>query len=129
MKVPDPLLRRILVEDFLVESADAVVRRCLLGDDLAHSVHDRFETEPTALIRFLRSLVAAESSIQLPGADREALYARVREWVGKVVGKRDEAAWRTCFHLRQPDTQRDSWQLVVCLQAVRDSSVVVPAEV
>ena len=52
-----------LVEDFLWRTVDAVVRRGLEGDEIAHVLHERAKTDDSPQLRWLRALVQADARL------------------------------------------------------------------
>ena len=124
-----PLPPAELVESFLLIGADALVRRCLVGDDLAQAVQDRAANDSTMLLQWLRSLVASDSALAGAPADNESLWRRVGDWVGRLVETKQEAGLRTCLRLSAPTAAEPAapWRLALFVQSVRDPAEVVAA--
>ena len=125
-----------LVEDFLWRTVDAVVRRGLEGDEIAHVLHERAKTDDSPQLRWLRALVQADA--RLVGTNEECASARetVDGWLAKLKPSIQPRASRTCFRLDcnpQTDSAEEmatleaEWTLSLYVQSTDDPSKVVAA--
>ncbi|MBI4719161.1 MAG: DEAD/DEAH box helicase [Planctomycetes bacterium] len=130
-----PVQASSLVENFLWTVVDAMVRRCLEGDELAHALQERSEHTAPPQIRWLRSLVHSEPT--LGGAEEECrrTFELVQRWLGRMEPPPATRGCRTCFRLQTaaddvPATDgagKVAWQLLLYLQAADDPSLVIDA--
>jgi SNF2 family DNA or RNA helicase len=123
-----------LVESFLWMAIDALVRRCLEGDELAHALHDPSTPTHSLQIQWLRSLVRGDSTLAATPDDGAAIHRAVRGWLAKLEPPPPERSCRTCFRLIPPgpesssdEPESRSWQLTLFVQAVSDPALVVAA--
>jgi len=137
-----------LVESFLWMAIDALVRRCLEGDELAHALHDPSTPTHSLQIQWLRSLVRGDSTLTATPEDGAAIHRAVRGWLAKLEPPPPERSCRTCFRLTPPSPEQVSslaptltgvgaddaaapearpWRLTLYVQAVSDPALVVEA--
>ncbi len=143
----EPVQASALVENFLWRSVDALVRRCLEGDDLAHAVSDRRDEFCPPQIRWLRSVVSTDSLLAGRVEERRATYDLVRGWVSRLEPLASERAFRTCLRLHAPPARessdgaadggtsqtssagsKDAWRLTVHVQSTNDPGWVLDAQ-
>ncbi|MGD2109420.1 MAG: DEAD/DEAH box helicase [Phycisphaerae bacterium] len=98
----EPVQASALVENFLWTSVDALVRRCLEGDELAHAILDRRDGDAAPQMRWLRSVVSSDSHLEGTPEERRATYDAVRGWVSRLEPLALDRAFRTCFQLHTP---------------------------
>ncbi len=121
-----------LIESFLWRSVDALVRRCLDGDELAHALHERADAAQPASVRWLRSLVGADSRLGGTASERAVIYQTVREWLAPIGPPKPARTCRTCLRLDAPVEGRLAgesamWRLSLHLQDLNDPRFVVAA--
>ncbi len=123
-----------LVENFLWTAVDALVRRCLEGDELAHAVHDKPEESLTRQMRWLQALVGADPTLKGTPEECKAVRETVDQWLSKLEPTRERTC-RTCLRLHPPSAEMGSssegseawWTLSLHVQAEHDPSLVVDA--
>ncbi|MCH7873044.1 MAG: hypothetical protein IID33_15215, partial [Planctomycetes bacterium] len=123
------------VENFLWTTVDALVRRCLEGDELADAIQDRAGWDASPQMRWLRSLVSVDPQLDGPSHERHLVREAVEEWVAKLEPVDRGRDCRTCFQLHAPEepiagqesTSATGWRLTVHVQALGESGWVVDA--
>jgi SNF2 family DNA or RNA helicase len=132
-----PVQAFALIEDFLWTTADALVRRCLEGDELAYGLSERGMDGQSPQIRWLRSLVSVDPTIEQPSDECEVVCDRVQSWLSRLEPPTHERTWKTCFRLHAPaDDEAGStlptlarpWQLSIHVQATQDPTKTLDAE-
>ncbi len=131
----DAVQASALVENFLWTTVDALVRRCLEGDELAHAVQEQPRGTASSQMRWLRSLVSSDPRLSGPAEDLVRTSRMVSEWIGKLEPGVPGRAFRTCFRLHPPPVTdsgsvprwESGWRLTVHLQATEDPEMVVDA--
>jgi SNF2-related domain/SNF2 Helicase protein/Helicase conserved C-terminal domain len=118
-----------LLESFLWTSVDCLVRRCLSGDELAHSLQEHSEETLTPQMRWLRALVGNESAVLGVAEENARVHQVVREWIGRLEPALPPRSCRSCFRLHAPDEdgEPDVWRLTLHVQATSDASLIVDA--
>ena len=125
-----------LVENFLWTSVDALVRRCLEGDELAHAVCDPYAVPGSAKIRWLRTLVGGETRLSGSREECEATVRAVRSWLAVLEPVASDRTSRTCLRLHPPEQMEQAgivplaqlpWRLTVHVQALGDPDLVLDA--
>ena len=125
-----------LVEDFLWRTVDAVVRRGLEGDEIAHVLHERAKTDDSPQLRWLRALVQADARLVGTTEECASVKETVDGWLAKLKPSIQPRAFRTCFRLEwnpQSDTAEEiaspetGWTLSLHVQSTDDPSKVVEA--
>ncbi len=91
-----------LVEDFLRVMVDAVVRRCLESDGLAHSIVEETDKPVGPQTVWLRSLIG-DSELQASAELCNALGASVNGWLERLVPAATGLPYRTCLRLEAPE--------------------------
>ena len=124
-----------LVENFLFATVDALVRRCLEGDELAHALHEQPGESWPLQMRWLRSLVTSDATLEGTLEQREAIWHSVHSWLSKLDPLSVDRAFRTCFRLHPPADGYSSpqrilrpWRLTIHVQATHDAGQVLDAE-
>lgn len=131
-----PIQAAAVLENFLWTTVDALVRRCLQGDELAHTLMDLPASSPERHIVWLRSLVAANPQLEAPVDQQQFLFERVSDWLAKLDPSRQDRAYRTCLKLHPPDQPSEQqsaasvadWRLTVHVQSTRDAKLVLDAK-
>ena len=116
------------VENFLWTAVDALVRRCLEGDDLAHAIQDRPADECSGQMHWLRSVVGGDATVGGEPDDRRTIYRMVHGWISRLEPAPGGRSCRTCFQLQAPATADAKWSLTLHVQSTRDPDVVLDAE-
>lgn len=120
-----------LIENFLWTTVDALVRRCLEGDELANAVHDVRMGTDSALRRWLRSLVGPEAAMPGTTEDCRNVHDTVRDWLHRLEPGEPARKCVTCFRLHAPSAEETAqeapWRLTFHLQAVQDRALVLDA--
>ncbi len=123
-----------LVESFLWMAIDALVRRCLEGDELAHALHDPSMQKQSLQIQWLRSLVRNNPILDATREDGAAIHRAVRGWLGRLEPPAPQRSSRTCIRLVPPgpdssiaDLHSHSWRLTFHMQAMSDPALIVDA--
>jgi len=125
-----------LVENFLWTTVDALVRRSLEGDELAHMLHERSDEGSSLETRWLQSLVRPDPTLGGSTEDCATIWHSIQGWLSKLVPGPGQRTCRTCFTLHPPPSGRDStegeawdsWSLTLHVQAVDDPEMIVDAE-
>lgn len=126
-----------LVENFLWTSVDALVRRCLEGDELAHAVCDSHAAPGSGKMRWLRTLVGSETRLAGSSEECEAVVRKVRSWLTALEPPAPQRTSRTCLRLHPPAGERQlggvplsqlPWRLTVHVQALSDPGLVLDAD-
>lgn len=131
----EPSQASTIVESFLWKTVDALVRRCLEADDLAHAILDKSQAPVPRQMWWLKALVGPEPRLQGDLEDRRAIFRTVQAWLSRIEPKSDERVCRVCFRLHPPGSTtepleegvRDSWELTLQVQATHDPKLVVDA--
>ncbi len=122
-----------LVESFLWMGVDALVRRCLEGDELAHALHDPATQTSSLQIRWLRSLVRPSPTVGATPDDGAAIHQSVRGWLARLDPLTLDHSCRTCIRLLPPEpatstaTDGAPWRLTFHLQSTNDPTMVIDA--
>lgn len=132
-----PIQASELVESYLWQAVDSLVRRCLEGDELAHAIQERNEQDTPMQMRWLQSLVCYDSIVQGPVEEQRMILENVRSWLHKLESTVDESTCKTCFQLHPPDNIEDesleaqvkkNWRLTIHVQSRKDPSLIVDAQ-
>jgi len=121
-----------LIDDFLLQTVDALTRRALEGDELAHPVRDRPDETWSPEMRWLRSLVHADPILYGDPDTARRVYGTVREWLSKLEPPAPQRAYRLCFQLHPPEFGKRTrprggttpWRLTLHVQSMQQPSVV-----
>ena len=127
-----PVQAASLVESFLWKAVDALVRRCLEGDELAHAISDPTREESSPSMRWLRALVGADPILAGPTHECAGVYESVTGWIAKLESPIRGGLFRTCFRLHPPQgadgpasaLMSDPWRLTLHVEGSGDSSLV-----
>lgn len=135
-----PLQGSELVENFLWTTVDALVRRCLDGDELAHAIHDCGDGACPPQMYWLRSVVGADPVLGGSVEQARSIHETVRDWVGKLEPSDPARSCRTCFCLHAPPTDGEgpvpsdsspsaegTWRLTLHVQAISEPALTLSA--
>lgn len=130
-----------LVENFLWTTTDAIVRRCLAGDDMAVALLERgAEAGSPPATRWLASLIGSDPWVACEAEEGERLYEGVASWLGKLEPASLAYGVRTCLRLHLPEESPNwgpgaepmpesaPWRLTVHAQARHDAHLLLDAE-
>ena len=106
---PDDAEAARIVDDFLAESADAVIRRMLENDPFFGQVRRRVSKKPDGEMRWLSALLGRNRVMGGSAEDNAEIAAQVRSWVGRL-DQPEAAAPRLCFSLVEPEDDADPAQ-------------------
>ena len=128
-----PIQASALVENFLWTAVDALVRRCLEGDELAHALHKRADEENAPQTLWLRSLVRGDPGLTTTPEEGRAIHETVQEWITRLEPDHRDRTCRTCFRLQAASPPEGtghgsggpSWHLTLHVQATGDPAMVV----
>lgn len=133
----EPIQPAALVENFLWATVDALVRRCMEDDELAHSILERSRNESTPQMQWLRSLVAADHEIKIDPATATVTYQQVKSWLAAVEPSAATGTCRTCLRLVAPSFEdadpavpmsEKLWRLSFHVQACAKPDLVLDAQ-
>lgn len=129
-----------LTENFLWTTVDALVRRSLEGDELAHALQDRSHTPDTLETQWLRSLVRADSRIEASVEEGERLRGAIGGWIARLEPPEATRTCRTCLKLEAPraaelasdppiggEEEPHDWSLTFHVQAVDNPDLIIDA--
>lgn len=131
-----PIQASSLVESFLWQAVDSLVRRCMDGDELAHAIQDRTEIDLPPQMRWLQSLVGQDSLLHGSTEEQLRVYHKVRDWLSRLEPSARESSSRTCFRLHTPqqvdgesssDPIPDQWRLTLHVQSRDDENLLLDA--
>ena len=126
---PEPIQASRLIENFLWVNVDALVRRCLEGDDLAHAILERRD-DPSPQMCWLRSVVGTEPLIEGPSGQGGQIKKTVQRWLSRLDSNRHQRTYKTCFQLHAPsaeDVSDTEWKLTLHAQSLADPKIVFDA--
>ena len=95
-----------IVDDFLGEAADAVIRRLLENDPFFGQVRRRISKKPDGESRWLSALLGRNRIISGSAEDNAEIAAQVRSWVGQL-DEPETPTPRLCFSLVEPEDDAD----------------------
>ncbi|HKQ46677.1 MAG TPA: DEAD/DEAH box helicase [Phycisphaerae bacterium] len=91
-----------LVETFLAETCDALVRRGLAGDSFFQQIHRRAEETGAWELAWLSALIGARRDVQAESDGNSTGADRVRDWLARGEVDADEPAPELSFSLHEP---------------------------
>ncbi|HWL95409.1 MAG TPA: DEAD/DEAH box helicase [Phycisphaerae bacterium] len=97
---PDTQAR--LVDSFLTASCEAVIRRCLEGDEFYRDFHERAQHERKWEVRWISSLVGDRRSHAWPDEDPAELAGQIRAWAAPIAVTDGEEMPELSFTLLEP---------------------------
>ncbi len=130
----DSLQPAALVENYLWTTVDALVRRCLEGDELAHALFE-VNAAGSPQIPWLRSLVGANPIVESAPSEARAIEELLRGWLSAIDPRMGTRTCRTCIRLNPPERQEEnqdkllslSWLLTFEMQAIEYPELIVEA--
>ncbi len=99
---PDSQQATVLVEDFFSATTDAIVRRCLRNDELAHALVEKENSSGAPVTKWIRSLVQDQPELEGPEEELRTIHDAVQGWVGQLAPPSIEDSLQTCFQLIPP---------------------------
>ncbi|NLW07043.1 MAG: DEAD/DEAH box helicase [Clostridia bacterium] len=133
----EPVPPRLLLEDFLHVSIDAMARHWLAKSPLEG--RQKGLNIDSSLAKWAIALASENASFSGPPAELETLQEQIDNWTAPLLSQPGSVAFRTCFRLvdleKPPNKARGqgkkaeehNWQLQYLLQASDDPSLLVPA--
>lgn len=105
-----PCLRELpplrLVESFLIETTDALIRRAVATDSFFSRVHE----QPAPIdVRWLSALLGQDRKVQADPAETQKLYDDVHLWLGPITDTSEWNNFRLGFRLHEPRDGSDLW--------------------
>jgi len=97
-----------LVDRFIAETAEAVIRRSLDGDEFYRQIHDRARREDKWELHWLSSLIGDARNGRWGGADGVFISGRLRAWIGELERHGNAKPPELCFTLVEPNEDRDA---------------------
>ena len=123
-----------IVESFLFTVVDALVRRCIEADELAHILHEQEDGTASPQMRWLQSLVRRDPTLRGDAETCRQVHERVRAWLARIEQRTAGPAHRVGFQLHPPpgddaavDVLRAPWRLTVHVQSQQEPSLIVDA--
>jgi hypothetical protein len=123
-----------LLENFLWTTVDAIVRRCMEGDELAHALQTRSAESQTPETRWLRALVGVHPLVQADVTQGRAIFRAVREWVDRLEPVPTGRTFRTGLVLHSPPGHEESgaadgmWLLRPIVQSLDEPDMLLEAK-
>lgn len=104
-----------LLDSFLSETADAVIRRSLSRDDFFDDIHERARSEGQWELAWLSSLLGKDRVVHCHSDEIAPLAPVVNSWITKTSQEAEESEDRLRLVLVEPaeDGGQDDWRLVV----------------
>lgn len=113
-----------LVDRFIVETADAVIRRDLATDEFFQSVHERARKEPHWELRWLSGLLGDNRRLRGDAEENAEIASSVRAWIGQLEEASFEANPALTFTLLEPDDdvppEDSGWHVRFNLHSAKD---------
>ncbi|MEK6644665.1 MAG: DEAD/DEAH box helicase [Planctomycetota bacterium] len=118
-----------LIDSFLTETADAVIRRSLSRDDFFDDIHDRARTEGLWELAWLSSLLGKDRRIQCHSDEIAPIAPLINTWISKLTQEAEETPDVLRFRLVEPaeDASAEVWRLAIDLIDAEDRLVDVAA--
>jgi hypothetical protein len=95
-----------IVDGFLGEAADAVIRRMLENDPFFGQVRRRISKKPDGESRWLSALLGRNRAIEGSAEDNAEMATQVHSWVGQL-DELETPTPRLCFSLVEPEDDAD----------------------
>lgn len=110
-----------LVESFLAETTDALIRRSLSGDSFFQQIHRRSEEVGRWELYWLSALIADDRRVRAAEEEHSSGVSRVRDWLAQADEDLEEPAPQLCFALIEPEDDSDlsgaCWRLAFELRS------------
>ncbi len=97
-----------LVDRFIAETTQAVIRRSLDGDEFYRQIHDRAQREDKWELHWLSSLIGDARHGMWGGADGATVSGRLRGWIGELERHGGGKPPELCFTLVEPDADNEA---------------------
>ena len=94
-----------LIDDFLLDTADAVIRRILGNDPFIMKIKERAVKEGSWELCWLAGLVGEKRAISASVEDNTTYAVRVRSWLGQLDDDTEDEPPALCFTLIEPDVE------------------------
>jgi superfamily II DNA or RNA helicase len=120
-----------LVESFLAQTADALIRRDVSHDPFFSRVHELATAEDApGEVRRMSALLGADRTIKIEDPyDARHLAEQVRSWIGRLEEQSAAAPWQVEFILEEPDEDEDAegegsqpWNVVMRLRPPQEDA-------
>ncbi|HEY0008360.1 MAG TPA: DEAD/DEAH box helicase [Tepidisphaeraceae bacterium] len=123
-----PALKEIhplrLVETFLAETADALVRRAVASDSFFTRVHER----PANIdVRWLSALLGGNRVVEGEFEELQQLYDDVHTWLTPMSEAGEQANLKLGFILREPEGESEIWPVEYRLVGPEDEPTILTA--
>jgi superfamily II DNA or RNA helicase len=92
-----------IVDEFLVQAADAVIRRILAHDSFFEQIHGRAAKEGSRELRWLSGLVGEQPALGGGAEENAALADEVRSWIGQLEDEAGDLPSELSFTLIEPE--------------------------
>ncbi|HTL30227.1 MAG TPA: DEAD/DEAH box helicase, partial [Tepidisphaeraceae bacterium] len=129
-----------LVESFIAETTDALVRRAVISDPDFQAIHELAaapNSEPP--VRWLSALMSPESSVKNGDPRGNAMLAeQINLWIGNLDDRETTNLWQLAFELHEPDEDYDAptiepaeslkWRVTFALHPQDESAEPIEAE-
>ncbi len=114
-----------LVETFLSETTDAVIRRAVASDSFFTRVHER----PAAGdVRWLSALLGEARQVQGDPTELQKLTDDVHMWLSPIADTGEHANLRLGFLLSEPEENSEAWPVQFRLVGDQDEPAIVTAD-
>jgi SNF2 family DNA or RNA helicase len=98
-----------MVESFIAETTDALVRRAIISDPDFEAIHELAAgPTPEASVRWLSALMSPDPTLR--GGDPRSnaqLGDQVNLWLGNLTERETASQWQLAFELHEPDEDGD----------------------
>ena len=125
----EPEQASFLLENFLRQTVDTMVRRCLEGDELANAIHEQSTANASPQMLWLRSLVERDGRLDGTPEEGRHIYDTIVKWVSRLESIGGERTCKTCFRLHGPSSGLPAadkpWKLTLHAQAIHQPELVV----
>jgi len=91
-----------LLSGFILRTVDAMVRRCMVDDELTHLLMSASAREPKPMLRWLKGLVGESAKVDAPQAECEQLREVITGWTSRVDSLTTQSRFITGFRLHAP---------------------------
>lgn len=115
-----------VVETFLTETTDQLIRRAVANDPFFARVH---QTPAAVDVRWLSALLGSSRQISGESDEVQQLFDDVHQWLAPITDAGEQANLRLRFDLHEPATDVDPWPVKFSLVSeVDEAEVLVTAE-
>ena len=114
-----------LVETFLSETTDGLIRRSVKTDDFFERPHQR----PAAIdVRWLSALLGDSRVVEGEPLETLQLYNDAHVWLSPITDAGDQANFRVGFKMTEPPEDSDQWPMEFRLMGDEDEPTAITAE-